>query len=128
MVPLVEDEMIAADVPVSQLDKVIDSIEKQIEAGHIRDIYALRFGYCCYEGADGRAILYPVWVIECDYYYSVKTKTTAYAEMENEMSVTSGLFYRKMIVNAQTGEFIDPAKLMDRVFDCPEIMTWGDVQ
>ena len=128
MVPLAEDETIAADVPLSPLDRVIDSIEKQIEAGHIRDIYALRFGYCCYEGTEGRTILYPVWEVECAYCYSAKKEIPTDAELEDEPSILSGLFYRKMIVNAQTGEFIDPAKLMDRVFDCPEIMTWEDVQ
>ena len=32
------------------------------------------------------------------------------------------------ILDAQTGEFVDPAKLMDRVFDCPDTITWEDVQ
>lgn len=45
-----------------------------------------------------------------------------------EIPVTSELYYRTMIVNAQTGEFVDPAKLMDRVFDCPDTITWEDVQ
>lgn len=69
-----------------------------------------------------------MWEVECEYYYSAKTKTESYDERYGEIPVTSELYYRTMIVNAQTGEFVDPAKLMDRVFDCPDTITWEDVQ
>ena len=128
MVPLLLKDVLKTNVPLSSFERVIQSIEAQIEAGHIRKIYALRFGYCCYEGKSGETELHPVWEAECEYYYSAKTKTESYDERYGEMPVTSGLYYRTMIVDAQTGEFVDPAKLMDRVFDCPDTITWEDVQ
>lgn len=128
MVPLLLKDVLETDVPLSSFERVIQSIEAQIEAGHIRQIYALRFGYCCYEGKSGETELHPVWEVECEYYYSAKTKTESYDERYGEIPVTSELYYRTMIVNAQTGEFVDPAKLMDRVFDCPDTITWEDVQ
>ena len=38
-------EKLADDVPLCSLSKVISAIEKEIEAGHIRKIYDLEFGY-----------------------------------------------------------------------------------
>ena len=36
--------------------------------------------------------------------------------------------YRTMIVNAQTGEFMNPVELKEKLLDCPEIITWEDIQ
>ena len=55
------------DVPLCSFDKVQNTVEKLIQNGYIRRVYALRFGYCCYRDAEGGNVLYPVWQIECDY-------------------------------------------------------------
>ena len=41
--------------------------------------------------------------------------------------VTLGLDYHTMIVNAQTGEFMNPADLKDNLLKCPDIITWNDI-
>lgn len=127
-VPLKESGVVCKDIPLCDMEGVLESIEERIKAGNIRKVHALRFGYCCYKGEkDGDILLYPVWEVECDYYYNPKEETKNYEEIE-DAPITSGLQYRTMIVNAQTGEFMDPFELKDKILDCPEIITWEDVQ
>ena len=47
---------------------------------------------------------------------------------DDGIPITSGRYYSTMIVNAQTGEFMNPAKLKEKLLDCPEIITWEDIQ
>ena len=46
----------------------------------------------------------------------------------SEVPIPSRLYYRTMIVNAQTGEFMNPVELKEKLLDCPEIITWEDIQ
>lgn len=125
--PMVQKDVLVEDVPLSPMKKVIESLEHQIEAGHIRNLFALRFGYCCYLNDAKEVVAFPVWMAECDYYFGANTQTCDYEELA-DAPITARLFYRTMLVNAQTGEFIDPAKLKDKVLDCPKIITWEDAQ
>lgn len=124
---LKEKEEIVGDVPLCSMDKVIDSIVERIEAGYIRNIYALRFGYCCYLGKEEEIILYPVWDVECTYIYNPK-EGEEYIRQSEDIPYTNELNYHTMIINAQTGEFMDPIELKDKLLDCPEIITWEDIQ
>ena len=125
--PLMEIEKKYDDVPLADINRVFEAIQNKIEEGNIRNIYAIRFGYCCYIGENDEDVLFPVWQIECDYYYNPKEKTKEYKE-DAEAAPIARLMYRTMIVNAQTGEFMNPAKLKEKLLDCPEIITWEDVQ
>lgn len=124
-VPLAESGVVCEDVPLCGMERVLRSVEERIEAGNIRSVHALRFGYCCYRGEDDGIVLYPVWEVECDYYYDPKEATKDYRELE-DAPVTSGLRYRTMTVNAQTGAFMDPFELREKLTDCPEIITWEE--
>ena len=115
------------DVPLADINRVFEAIQNKIEEGNIRNIYAIRFGYCCYIGENDEDVLFPVWQIECDYYYNPKEKTKEYKE-DAEAAPIARLMYRTMIVNAQTGEFMNPAKLKENLLDCPKIITWEDIQ
>ena len=42
---LEEEEVLADDIPLCSLDKIIQSIEPKIKAGYIQNVVALRFGY-----------------------------------------------------------------------------------
>ena len=44
-----------------------------------------------------------------------------------DTQITRGLDYHTMSVNAQTGEFMDPAELKDNLLKCPDIITWDDI-
>jgi len=125
--PLRESTQVEADVPLCGVDTVIKSLEERIKKGNIRNVHSLRLGYCCYLDEAGESVLYPIWRIECDYFYDPKEELRTYQEQE-ECPITSRLNYRTMIVNAQTGEFMDPIELKDKLLDCPEIITWEDVQ
>ena len=124
--PLKKVASVVDDVPLCTLDEVISSVEKQIEKGNIRNVYEIRFGYCCYLDENEQIVLYPVWQIECDYFFNPKEEQKHYAEMEDGQ-VTLGLDYHTMIVNAQTGEFMNPADLKDNLLKCPDIITWNDI-
>ena len=124
--PLKKVASVVDDVPLCTLDEVISSVEKQIEKGNIRNVYEIRFGYCCYLDENEQIVLYPVWQVECDYFFNPKEEQKHYAEMEN-VRVTQGHDYHTMIVNAQTGEFMNPADLKDNLLKCPDIITWDDI-
>lgn len=124
--PLKKVASVVDDVPLCTLDEVISSVEKQIEKGNIRNVYEIRFGYCCYLDENEQIVLYPVWQIECDYFFNPKEEQKHYAEMEN-VRVTQGHDYHTMIVNAQTGEFMNPVELKDNLLKCPDIITWDDI-
>jgi len=122
-----EERALAGDVPLCGLDRVIASLEARIEAGHIRQVGALRFGYACFLGEGGRIVLVPVWMAECVYRFDASQETTVYEENVGR-SIVDQHDYHTMLVSAQTGEFIDPIELRERLVQCPEIITWEDVQ
>ena len=115
------------DVPLRDINDVIQSVEEKIMDGHIRNVYTLRFGYCCYPDQNEEIILYPVWEIECDYVFNPKQEMRIYPE-DDGIPITSGRYYSTMIVNAQTGEFMNPVELKEKLLDCPKIIRWEDVQ
>lgn len=125
-VPLKEKYVMEEDVPLCSFDRVVQSIESRIQSGNIRNIHSLRFGYCCYLLGD-EVVLYPVWEIECDYAFNPRKEMEVYPEFDTQ-NVTSGLYYRTMIVNAQTGEFMDPVDLKENILNCPEILCWDDIR
>ena len=55
-------------------------------------------------------------------------KDMAVYEENKENPITSRLYYRTMMVNAQTGEFIDPVELKDNLLFCPDVITWEDIK
>ena len=124
--PLKKFVSVVDDVPLCTFDEVISSVEKQIEKGNIRNVYEIRFGYCCYLDENEQIVLYPVWQVECDYFFNPKEEQKHYAEMEN-VRVTQGHDYHTMIVNAQSGEFMYPVELKDNLLKCPDIITWDDI-
>lgn len=113
---------IEVDVPI-----IVPEVEKKIRDGHIRNVYTLRFGYCCYPAQNEEIILYPVWEIECDYVFDPKQEMRIYPE-DDGIPITSGRYYSTMIVNAQTGEFMNPIELKEKLLDCPKIIRWEDIQ
>ena len=115
------------DIPLCSMDKVIESIETKIQEGYIRNVYALRFGYCCYLNENEEITLYPVWNVECTYIYNPE-EGKEYERNMTGVSYVNELNYHTMIVNAQTGEFMNPVELKEKLLDCPEIITWEDVQ
>lgn len=124
--PLKKGTVMVEDVPLCSVDNVIKEIEKYIYSGNIRNVYALRFGYCCFQNENENIVLFPVWQIECDYLYIPKKEILEY-EYVVDQPVFSRKYYRTMYINAQTGNFLDPSLLKENLFNCPKVITWNDV-
>ena len=63
--PLKIKNVIVDDVPLCGIEQVIHSIEEAIQKGYVRNVYTLRFGYCCYLDVNENIILCPIWEVEC---------------------------------------------------------------
>jgi hypothetical protein len=109
------------DVPLCSFSKVIDSLEKEIEAGHIREIYDLRFGYALCSAVENGGVknyiepndqfyAVPVWTANCMFVPNAKKEMRVYDESYGT-DERNAMEYQKIMVNAQTGELIDPMSM-----------------
>ena len=118
---------IEEDVPLQNVDVIIRNLEKEIEKGKIRKIYALKLGYCVYFSDEGKNlyVIYPVWMCECDYTESAKEELKKSEQIPDERKQ---YYYKQLVINAQTGQ-IEPYLIeKQELAYCPQIVTWEDVQ
>ena len=56
-------------VELLPVEQIINTVEKKIKAGHVRNVYALKLGYIIYlnDRSPETYTLYPMWVLDCDY-------------------------------------------------------------
>lgn len=120
---LVENGMVMSDIPLAPIDHVIDGIEKYIEKGLIRNIYSLRLGYTCFLSKESTEsfVLYPMWILECDFVQSSGEKIH---KNEYSSDIRDGYAFKRLAINAQTGEVIDTKLVRDDQLYCPSILTW----
>lgn len=94
------------DMALMPIDRVIESVEKEIIAGHIRNVYALRLAYVLYlnENSPETYTLFPMWVVECDYQENAKKeiKRNPYTD-----EIRNGFSFERLSFNPQTGEMMD---------------------
>ena len=101
-------EVLAEDIPLCAVDKVIEGARKMIEDGHICQVLSLRFGYVVYTDPDYQwkrgetaydmpaGYLVPSWILECYILNNPKVdKLSEYAGVAT------------LVINAQTGEMLD---------------------
>lgn len=116
-----EKELLIDDLPLCGLDQVISTYETLIERGKLRRVDNLRLGYVGWYDKDqtDTLILLPVWVAEG---VIVKdSKKEPGVEYPSIRDPEFGL----IMVNAQTGELIDPwDDNPSRVYEVPEIIRW----
>ncbi len=113
------------------------AIEQEINAGHIRAVYAVDLGYALYNlpGAPLRkpgsdylddAAFYcaPTWQVVCLYTSNAKKdlKDSVYEEPAISM------YYKTLYINAQTGKMIDPEDGRRGCGDYPGIITWDEAE
>ena len=118
---------IEEDVPLQSVDVIIRNLEKEIEKGKIRKIYALKLGYCVYFSDEGKNlyVIYPVWMCECDYTESAKEELKKSEQIPDERKQ---YYYKQLIINAQTGQ-IEPYWIeKQELAYYPPIITWEDAQ
>ena len=118
---------IEEDVPLKNVDVIIKKLEKEIEKGKIRKIYALKLGYCVYFSDEGENIytIYPVWMCECDYTESAKEELKKSEQIPDERKQ---YYYKQLVINAQTGQ-IEPYLIKKQELAyCPQIITWESLK
>ncbi len=74
------------DIPLAPLEEILKRIEREIEAGNIRAVYALRLGYLRYSNPDMTeyACAVPTWVLDCRYLTTENQRTADIFEAENQ--------------------------------------------
>ena len=118
---------IEEDVPLQNVDVIINNLEKEIEKGKIRKIYALKLGYCVYFSDEGKNIytIYPIWMCECDYTESAKEELKKFEQVQDDRKQ---YYYKQLVINAQTGQ-IEPYLIKKQELAyCPRVITWEDTQ
>ena len=122
-----EEKRIQEDVPLATLDEVIQALEKKIEEGYIRDIYALRLGYVCYldDTSPDTYTLYPTWICDCIYANSPREQI-----MKNIVTdaFRENFRYEQIVVDAQTCDIQAGWIDRDEGLYHAEPMTWGKMQ
>lgn len=102
------DEILAEDIPLCSIDKVMEGARKMIEEGYVQQVLSLRFGYVVYSNPDeewGKQrsatdmetwYLVPSWVMECN----ILNDPTIDKLSEHP-------YIWEMTINAQTGEMMN---------------------
>ena len=123
-----------ADVPLLSFEAMKAALEKQIEAGTMRGIDEMEFGYliCYQKTADGRQyVTVPVWRVLGGYSADLNKEHVMpyYDERDTDGSLSVPIGYRDYFYNAQTGEMIQTCALTDTLAPIPagEILTWDSI-
>jgi hypothetical protein len=135
-------DTLADDVPLCSLDTVEAAVAEEINAGHIRKVYELQFGYVLYnepgeyrDGDDSDPYPYdtlyyyakPAWLVNCLYVSAAKGKLCTYTEAENDGDERNSLDYYQFVVDAQTGELALESDAKDRC-EYKGFVSWDDVK
>ncbi|MDD3411762.1 MAG: hypothetical protein PHY12_13240 [Eubacteriales bacterium] len=120
-----QTSVLEEDVPLCSFDKVMETCEGLIADGKLRRVDTLRLGYAIWRQKSGSFVLMPTWVIEGELFKSADA-----APVQPPRSYDSDpLEYGKIMINAQSGELIDPWNLAkDRIYDAPALTVWNDLQ
>lgn len=118
------------DVPLAPLDRVLASIEKEIETGHIRNIHALRLGYMRYSNPDMEdyAWAVPMWVLDCDYVPDGKQDVVDSFHEHFELDRWTLYEFAQIPLDAQTGEMKIITTGDEATFTVPTLTTWEDAR
>lgn len=137
--PLRAIEMIAEDIPLCSLERVIESVEREIKEGYIQKITALRFGYVVYSDPtildwrkskqeDEIFYLVPSWVVQC--VFSENPKEFQDAEIDT-LNIENDKYGEHLplvnrIINAQTGKMFNYFEDTDGAYR--GFISWEDIQ
>ena len=114
------------DIPLIPIEKILREIEEEIESGHVRNVYSLRLGYVCFldEESPRSFVLYPMWVLECDYALSSneRIKDNTYSN-----DFRDGYGFAKLCINPQSGKVVSRGECSPESFECPAVIKWSDI-
>lgn len=124
-----EVSVLQEDVPLLSFEAMKQVWRKQIEAGKLRGIDELEFGYlACKSGK--QFITLPVWRIKGGYSNDPNRKNVMPYQnpRDEEGSLTVPSTYTDYYYNAQTGEMLSASTTSARKLPKSGILTWEDVQ
>lgn len=121
-----ETGVLHEDVPLLPFDAVKDKVEALIRSGHVRWIDDVSLGYVQFDTDDpNEQVLVPCWVVWCEYHPDGARSERTGGENSSASLLYDGNsdYYRPLIINAQTGEMIDPENETEGRCLCPPILT-----
>ena len=119
--------------PVDEASFFEGDLEKEIEAGYVKEVYAVRLGYVMYSNPDmtDYAWAIPRWVIDCSYesdeFRELKKKHGEDFSADSEI-VWESRYFLQMPIDAQSGNPIIYALPTEEILRVPEIITWNEVK
>lgn len=119
-----ETGVLHADIPLLPFDSVKGKVEALIYAGYVRTVDRVALGYVQFDTENRQEqLLLPAWVVWCEY-----QQDGPHAERSGPFYTDGWLedepYYRPIIINAQSGEIIDPENNAYGRCMAPEIETW----
>ena len=121
---LEEKEVLFEDIPILGFEQIRPAMEAMIRESRIRNVYGVRLGYVVFMNEPGSRehfVLEPAWVVECEYYDSAKRESP---KINAGVSYFEQTTYRELIINAQSGELMDPESNEPERSVAPSVIPW----
>lgn len=106
---------VADDLRIAPFPDIQKTVEGLIAAGKVRRVYDLSLGYVLhpdYQGKISDFLLFPQWVLTCDYYEDEQVKGILMGPEQVLLADSKkyGTYNvrRRVLINPQTGEVLDP--------------------
>ncbi|MEG2604862.1 MAG: hypothetical protein RSB91_07975, partial [Clostridia bacterium] len=129
-------DTIAEDVPLCGFDKIKETLDKEITAGHVRKIFDVDLGYTLYNtpgmtnksGFQRTAVFYaiPAWQVHCLYVDSGKKEMRDYSGLDVDERNTQEA--KTVLINAQTGEIIPSLEKEKGCLDYQGFISWEEAR
>lgn len=120
---------IEADLPLLSFDSFKGKLEELIDAGNLRGVDAMRFGYgTCKDGDKWKLV--PVWMVTCGYSKNPKSDKNVLPYTDEDGTVVAPIGYDEYYFNAQTGEMLETYSISATEYGLPmpKVLTWDDVK
>lgn len=129
--PVEEVSVLTEDVPLLSFASMKKIWTEQIQAGKLRGVDELQFGYIPFLQKDGhgqRWVLEPIWMLIGGYTEDItKERVMPYwDERDTDGSLTCPMEYSRYYYNAQTGEMLEMPSEYGQGVPAYEVLTWDD--
>lgn len=121
--------IIEEDLPLLSFEAFKGKLEELIDAGKLRGVDAMRFGYgTCKDGDKWKLV--PVWMVTCGYTDNPNSDKNVMAYINEEGDISRPEGYKEYYFSAQTGEMLKHYRVdsYEDSLNMPEILTWSDVE
>lgn len=133
-----EREVLAEDVPLMGFEQVKKTLEKEILAGRLRHVFSITLGYTLFRDQGNAKKVWtpgntfyalPHWTVDCIYVESPRKALRDYSDWEDSLiDPQNVLEYRRLLINAQTGQLMDPLGKPQNKEIYQGFLSWDDVK